>query len=214
MPEALQDRRPGRRRDGPGAARAGAPRARPRRLRRRRSSSSITTSRSSAGARPRTNASPRPRRRCARPASGSRRRRSRPEGADDVGSPNRILREAGRRQGDRPHGAADPGRRRPRVGRALSDLDRAHGGRRRLRRRAVARGRGGLGRRGRAAHRADHARGLPRGRRVRLPRRRALRRARLRRSRSGRSPPSTRACSRRRWTPPPSAIPRSTTGPC
>ena len=26
-----------------------------------------------------------------------------PEGADDVGSPNRILREAGRRQGDRPH---------------------------------------------------------------------------------------------------------------
>ena len=33
-----------------------------------------------------------------------------PEGADDVGSPNKILREADRRQGDHPHRPPDPGR--------------------------------------------------------------------------------------------------------
>ena len=48
-------------------------------------------------------------RRCARPAWGSRRRRSRPRAPDDVGSPNRILREAHRRQGDRAHGRRIPG---------------------------------------------------------------------------------------------------------
>ena len=79
-----------------------------------------------------------------------------PEGKDDVGSPNRILREEvdGKviiRTGRRIPGAVGPV-----VGRALPDLRRADGGRRRLRRRAVARGRGGLGRRGRAADGADH----------------------------------------------------------
>ena len=38
--------------------------------------------------------------------------------------------------------------------------------------------------------------------------------ARLRRARSGRSAPSTRACSRRRWTPPRSAIPTCPTSRC
>ena len=64
-----------------------------------------------------------------------------PETRDDVGSPNRILREeiGGRvivRTGRRIPGV-DPARRRPRA-----DLGRPHGGRRRLRREGVARRRG------------------------------------------------------------------------
>ena len=64
-----------------------------------------------------------------------------PEGADDVGSPNRLIREADRRQGDRAdraaHSRGDAGGRDP-----SPDLGGAHGGRGRLRRRAVAPGRG------------------------------------------------------------------------
>ena len=63
-----------------------------------------------------------------------------PEGRDDVGSPNRILREAIGGKRDRPHrpqtAARAPGRRHPRA-----DLRRAHGRRRRVRRQGVARGR-------------------------------------------------------------------------
>ena len=105
-----------------------------------------------------------------------------PEGKDDVGSPNRILREGidgkviirtGRRiPGVMPFGGDLP-----------PDLGRAHGRRRRLRRRAVARGRGGLRRRGRLPHRAHHAR------------------------RPARRWPSTRSAPPRRWAA------RSTAGP-
>ena len=180
----------------------------------RRSSSSTSTCRSSAGARRRTPS-------CREAAAamrdagfGIKAATVTPEGKDDVGSPNRILREEvdGKviiRTGRRIPGAVGPVSRR-----ALPDLRRPDGGRRRLRRRAVARGRGGLPRRGRAADRADHARRLPRGGRVRF---RAAERGGARAStagRSGPSPPSTRACSRRRWTRRPSAIPTSPTSPC
>ena len=77
-----------------------------------------------------------------------------PEGKDDVGSPNRILREEVDGKVIIRTGRRIPGVVGPVVGRALPDLRRAHGGRRRLRRRAVARGRGGLGRRGRATARS------------------------------------------------------------
>ena len=74
-----------------------------------------------------------------------------PEGADDVGSPNRLLREAIDGKVIIRTGPAHPGRD---AGgrRALPDRRGAHGGRRRLRRGAVAR-RGGR-RRGRLPHRA------------------------------------------------------------
>ena len=91
-----------------------------------------------------------------------------PEGADDVGSPNRILREAidGKvimRTGRRIPGVTPVGRHPP------PDLGLPDGGRRRLRRRAVARG--GGWRRARLPHRDDPALRLRRGRRVRLPQR-------------------------------------------
>ena len=78
---------------GPGAARAGPPRARPRRHRARRSSSSATTSRSSAGARRPTRSSTRPPRAMREAGFGIKAATITPEGTDDVGSPNRILRE-------------------------------------------------------------------------------------------------------------------------
>ena len=118
-------------------------------------------------------------RRCARPGLGLKAATITPEGADDVGSPNRILREAidGKvivRTGRRIPGVT-PGRRRP-----PPDLGLPDGGRRRLRRRAVARGR--RRRRARPPHRDDPPLRLPRRRRVRLSRGRAARRARLRRA--------------------------------
>ena len=64
-----------------------------------------------------------------------------PEGAGDVGSPNRILREEIGGAGDRPHGEAHP-RRRARGRRPRPDLGRADGCRRRVRREGVARRRG------------------------------------------------------------------------
>ena len=47
-----------------------------------------------------------------------------PEGADDVGSPNRLIREGDRREGDRPDRPADP-RGQPGGGHPPSDLGRA-----------------------------------------------------------------------------------------
>ena len=146
-----------------------------------------------------------------------------PEGRDDVGSPNRILREEIGGKVIVRTGRRIPGRR-PVRRRARADLGRAHGGRRRLRREGVARGRGR--RRGRLPHGADRAADLPRGRRVRVPRGGAHRREGLRRpevhgqpdlrgdaqggdGRGGRAPPGRplRAAADRRdasrcWSPP------------
>ena len=96
-----------------------------------------------------------------------------PEGKDDVGSPNRILREEVDGKVIIRTGPADPGRGRAGVRRALPDLGRADGGRGRLRRQAVARGRRGRRRRGRLPDREDHALDVPGGGRVRVPDRRA-----------------------------------------
>ena len=63
-----------------------------------------------------------------------------PEGADDVGSPEPDPARGDRRQGDHAHRPADPGRD-PGRRRPPPDLGLPDGGRRRLRRRAVARGR-------------------------------------------------------------------------
>ena len=138
-----------------------------------RSSSSTTTSRWSTGARPTTRSSTRPPRAMREAGFGLKAATITPEGKDDVGSPNRILREEvdGKviiRTGRRIPGVVGPVSRR-----ALPDLRRADGGRGRLRRQAVARGRGGRRRRGRLPDREDHALDLPRGRRVRVPHRRA-----------------------------------------
>ena len=111
-----------------------------------------------------------------------------PEGADDVGSPNRILREAvdGKvivRTGRRIPGAVGPvsGVHYPIsvVRMAVGDAYGAEQWRE-----------GDEGSVDEVAlpHRADHARRLPRGRRVRVPRRRALRRAGLRRPQVDRLP--------------------------
>ena len=62
-----------------------------------------------------------------------------PEGAGDVGSPNRILREEIGGKVIVRTGRRIPGHRAARR-RARADLDRAHGGRRRIRREGMARG--------------------------------------------------------------------------
>ena len=135
-----------------------------------------------------------------RPRGGGRgpRRRARPEGRDDHAGGGRRRRLAepdpargDRRPGDRPHRPADSGRR-PARRRPRADLGRADGGRRRLRRRGVARGRGR--RRGRVSHRADRAADLPLGRGVRVPARRADAAPRSSAGRSTPSARSTRAC--------------------
>ena len=102
-----------------------------------------------------------------------------PESRDDVGSPNRILREEIGGTGDRPDRPQDSRRGAARW-RARADLGRPHGRRRRLRREGVARGRGRG--RGRVPDRAHRAPDLPVGRRVRLPAGRAHRRQGLRRA--------------------------------
>ena len=139
--------------------------------------------------------------RCARPAWGSRRRRSRPRASDDVGSPEPDPARGDRRQGDRPDRPPAAGRGADRR-RPLPDLGRADGGRGRLRRRAVARGRAGRRRRGRAtAPSASPARPAGRSPSSRSAPRRGWTRASTA-DPSGRSPRSTRGCSRRRWTRP------------
>ena len=95
-----------------------------------------------------------------------------PEGKDDVGSPNRLLREGidGKviiRTGRRIPGVTPVARRR------LPDQRRAHGGRRRLRRRAVAREDEGA-RRDRLRTERISRDGVPRDRRVRVPHRAAM----------------------------------------
>ena len=151
-----------------------------------------------------------------------------PEGKDDVGSPNRILREEVDGKVIIRTGRRIPGRHAGRR-RALPHLRRPHGGRGRLRRQAVARGRGGRRRRGRLPHREGHALDVPPGRRVRVPHRgedarQGLRRAQVdgvprvrgdaeggaRRGRRApsRTSPTSRSSSTRR-TPGSSAAPRT-----
>ena len=89
-----------------------------------------------------------------------------PEGADDVGSPNRLIREAidGKvivRTGRRIPGVSPVAG----IHHPISVVQ--DGGRGRVRRRGVATP--GGRRRGRAAHRGDPSLELPRGRRVRVP---------------------------------------------
>ena len=154
-----------------------------------RSSSSTTTSRSRTAAARTTRSCWRPRARCVEAGFGIKAATITPEGADDVGSPNKILREEvdGKviiRAGP-PHPGRDAGRRRP-----PPDLGRAHGGRGRLRRRGAARA--AERRRGRVPHRAGASLDLPRGRRVLVP---DAPRARTRACTAGRSGPSAR-CTR------------------
>ena len=136
-----------------------------------------------------------------------------PEGREDVGTPEPDRARGDRRQGDRPDrppaaGSRADGRR------PLPDLGRADGRRGRLRRRAVARGRAGRRRRGRLPQGAHHPLDLPGGLGVRVPNRRRRSRRASTAAPSGPSRRSTRACSRRRWTPPPRGIPMSSTSRC
>ena len=206
-----EDHRPRGRRDRPGAARAVRPGARPRAARPRARAGHYDLSlekRRETG-----NEIVHEAARAMREAGfGLKAATVTPEGKDDVGSPNRILREEvdGKvivRTGRRIPGVVGPG-----LGRLSPDLRRADGRRRRLRRQAVARGRGRRG--GRLPDAEDHARDLPRGRRVLVPYGRADRRQGLRRARSGPSRRSTRACSRRRWTRPPPSTRTSRTSRC
>ena len=135
-----EDRRPRGRRDRAGAARAGAARARARRHRPGARARAL---------RPLARAPPRDRQRGRRTRPRAAMREAgfglkaatvTPEGKDDVGSPNRILREEVDGKVIIRTGRRIPGRDADRR-RAPPDLRRAHGGRGRLRRQAVARGR-------------------------------------------------------------------------
>ena len=201
MPERAEDHRPRRRRDRPGAARAGAARARLRRLRRRARARAP---------RPVARAPARDAERLRhRGRRGDARGRLRDQGGDDHAGGRRRRRLAqpdpargGRRQGDRPHRTPDPGRRRPRRGRALPDLPIVRGGRRRLRRRR-ARAR-------RASTRSRCARGMSRA--VADPSGARLGRE-LRRS-QWTAPPPTRPMREEEMDADRRAPPRSITGPC
>ena len=165
--------------DGAGAARGVAARPAARRGRASSSRSRGSTSPSRTAGRPTTASCTRRRARSPTHGLGLKAATVTPEGRDDVGSPNRILREeiGGKvivRTGRRIPGVASARRR------AFPDLGRPHGGRRRVRREGVARGR--RRRRGRLPHRADRAADLPRGRGVRLPPGRADGRQGLRRA--------------------------------
>ena len=134
-----------------------------------------------------------------------------PEGKDDVGSPNRILREEvdGKvivRTGRRIPGVVGPvsGVYHP-ISVVRMAVDDAYG---------AKQWREGEGDgRGRLPDAEDHARHLPRGGRVLASGWPSGSAPRSTAGRSGRSPRSTRACSRRRWTRPPSAIPTSSYQP-
>ena len=102
-----------------------------------------------------------------------------PEGKDDVGSPNRLLREAIDGKVIIRTGSAHTGRHAG-GGRALPDRRGAHGGGRRLRRRGGPRA--AERRRDRVPHRAHLAQHLPGGGRVQLPHGGAHPRPRLRRA--------------------------------
>ena len=171
-----------------------------------RSSSTATTSRSRTGARPATRSSRR--RRAAMRASGLGIKAATitPEGEDDVGSPNRHRARGRRRQGHRPHRPPHPRRRRRSAARTTRSPSSAWPSTTPTAPSSGARA-SPARRRDRLPHREDHALDLPRGRRVRVPDRRSSWAARSTAGRSGRSRPSTRACSRRRWTPRPRAIP-------
>ena len=208
-----QDHRPRGRRDRAGAARAGDPRARP---------GGDSASGRARPLRPLAREPPGDRqRRRQRGRRGDARGRLRAQGRDGDarGQGRRRLPQpdparGGRRQGDHPHRPAHPRRRRAGLRRPLPDLRRADGGRGRLRRQAVARGRRGRRRRGRLPHGEDHALDVPRGRRVRVPDRRADPGRRLRRAEVD-GLPRLRGDAQGGDRPrPPSAIRTSSTGRC
>ena len=97
-----------------------------------------------------------------------------------------------------------PGRRHSRA-----DLGRAHGGRRRLRRQGMARGR--RRRRNRLPHRNDLAQRVPLRRRVCVRPRQERWVPKFSAARSIRSAPYTKGCSKKRWMRRPNAIPTSPT---
>ena len=109
-----EDHRPRGRRDRPGAARAVRAGARRRAARASSSSSTTTTSRSRSGARPDNEIVHEAARAMREAGFGLKAATITPEGKDDVGSPEPDPARGGRRQGDRAHRAADPGRRRAR----------------------------------------------------------------------------------------------------
>ena len=198
---------------GPGAARAGAPGARPRGDRAARSSSSTSTCRWSAGARRTTRSSARPRSRCARPASASRRRRSRPRARTTSAPPTAsCARRSTARSSSAPAAASPaPSARCPACTtrsrwcgwRSATPTAPSSGARARRARSTRSRCAPSGSRATSAARSPSSASGPPS----------AAARASTA-GRSGRSPPSTRACSRRRWTRRPSAIPTSPTSRC
>ena len=204
------DRGPGGRRDRAGAARPGCPRARSR---------SAADRPRAAALRPVARASPRHRQPGGDRGRGrDARDRPRAEGGDDHAGGRRRRRlaepdpaRAGRRQGDRPH--RPPASRAWRRSRACTIRSRWSGWRSRTptapRNRARATPGSAVG--GRLPDRADHALDLPGRRRVRVPHRPEVRTRACTAARSGRSRRCTRACSRRRWTPPPRGTPRSPT---
>ena len=151
-----------------------------------RSSSSTTTSRSRTAAAPQNEVVLAAARAMREAGYGIKAATITPEGADDVGSPNQILREAIDGKVIIRAGPPDPGRARrsaactTRSSVVRMAVEDAYG----AEERREARGR----RRGRVPHRARAPLGVPRGRRVRVPHRRAHARARLRRAEVDRQP--------------------------
>ena len=135
-----------------------------------------------------------------------------PEGKDDVGSPNRIVREGvdGKviiRTGRRIPGVTPIAGVHHPISVVRMAVEDAYGAKQ------WREGTDGAPGRGRLSHREDHALDLPRGGRVRLPHGGADGRHGLRRPEVDRLARSTRACSRRSSTTPRRATPRCPTEP-
>ncbi len=187
MPDATPHYRPRGGPDRPGAARAGAARCSTRRL----PASTLELEHYDLSLENRRTHRQRgraaPRRSAMREAGyGIKAATITPEGADDVGSPNTILREADRRQGDHPHRPPHP--RRARRWPASTTRSRSCGWRSRTPtapRSAASRENGDE-----VAFRTERIAplDLPRGRRVLVPHRRAHARACLRRAEVDRQP--------------------------
>ena len=132
------DRRPRRRPDRAGAARAVAARCSTPRCSGCRRARALRPLAGEPARDRATRSAPRPPRAMRETGLGLKAATITPEGADDVGSPNRLIRGGDRRQGDRADRPADP-RGLPRRRHPPPDLGLPDGGRRRLRRQAVAR---------------------------------------------------------------------------
>ena len=172
------------------------------------SDSSTSISRSRIGARRATASSPKLRSRSNARASGSKPRRSRRRRRATSARRNAILRRETRRKSHRSHGPPPAGRatgrRNPRA-----DLDRAHGRRRCLRRQGMARAK--RRRRGRLPYRSGSSAASAASSPSTPSARSQDACEGLRRPEVHGQPRRTKGCSRKRWTPPPSAIPTSST---